>query len=308
MLQRRKTRPKGGRIMCRRVSACSKGLDTLNSVFSLPEGWVLFCSIVSGPWQGINRWGLAGKGQQKASCIAGVGAWELPLGYSTGGSSTFSSCLPDDRHRVKLHPLLGDPNSDYINANYIDVSRDRSVGLSFLRASGSVYPGGSSGRPHHVSLKSPPALCPSAICACFCCCPLLLYLSFILSFCLSLLSHSLLHAFCMAPGLLSSVVRGCRGGGGTWGWAGGLHCADGAPLVPAVHESEQSLALGMVSHVPLQQCQDQGRLETLGSGKGKVREKTGALQAPWKLQVLLPDLGQDGDPAALSSKRGLIPL
>uniref|UniRef100_A0A8C3JC49 protein-tyrosine-phosphatase n=1 Tax=Calidris pygmaea TaxID=425635 RepID=A0A8C3JC49_9CHAR len=30
----------------------------------------------------------------------------------------------DDRHRVKLHPLLGDPNSDYINANYIDVSGD----------------------------------------------------------------------------------------------------------------------------------------------------------------------------------------
>lgn len=30
--------------------------------------------------------------------------------------------VPDDRHRVKLHPLLGDPNSDYINANYIDVS------------------------------------------------------------------------------------------------------------------------------------------------------------------------------------------
>lgn len=30
--------------------------------------------------------------------------------------------LSDDRHRVKLHPLLGDPNSDYINANYIDVS------------------------------------------------------------------------------------------------------------------------------------------------------------------------------------------
>uniref|UniRef100_A0A8C7CGK0 Receptor-type tyrosine-protein phosphatase U n=1 Tax=Oncorhynchus kisutch TaxID=8019 RepID=A0A8C7CGK0_ONCKI len=26
-----------------------------------------------------------------------------------------------DRHRVKLHPLLGDPNSDYINANYIDM-------------------------------------------------------------------------------------------------------------------------------------------------------------------------------------------
>uniref|UniRef100_A0A8C3L193 Receptor-type tyrosine-protein phosphatase U n=1 Tax=Chrysolophus pictus TaxID=9089 RepID=A0A8C3L193_CHRPC len=42
------------------------------------------------------------------------------------GKVVFSSCLPDDRHRVKLHPLLGDPNSDYINANYIDVSRDRS--------------------------------------------------------------------------------------------------------------------------------------------------------------------------------------
>uniref|UniRef100_A0A674E464 Receptor-type tyrosine-protein phosphatase U n=1 Tax=Salmo trutta TaxID=8032 RepID=A0A674E464_SALTR len=26
-----------------------------------------------------------------------------------------------NRHRVKLHPLLGDPNSDYINAKYIDV-------------------------------------------------------------------------------------------------------------------------------------------------------------------------------------------
>ncbi|NWR95148.1 PTPRU phosphatase, partial [Furnarius figulus] len=35
-----------------------------------------------------------------------------------------------DRHRVKLHPLLGDPNSDYINANYIDVSGDRA--WSFL--------------------------------------------------------------------------------------------------------------------------------------------------------------------------------
>lgn len=28
----------------------------------------------------------------------------------------------DDRHRVKLHPMLGDPDADYINANYIDVS------------------------------------------------------------------------------------------------------------------------------------------------------------------------------------------
>nr|XP_055066598.1 receptor-type tyrosine-protein phosphatase U isoform X3 [Misgurnus anguillicaudatus] len=33
--------------------------------------------------------------------------------------------LMDDRHRVKLHPLLGDPNSDYINANYIDIRINR---------------------------------------------------------------------------------------------------------------------------------------------------------------------------------------
>uniref|UniRef100_A0A2K5TWZ3 protein-tyrosine-phosphatase n=1 Tax=Macaca fascicularis TaxID=9541 RepID=A0A2K5TWZ3_MACFA len=32
------------------------------------------------------------------------------------------SVFTDDRHRVKLHPMLGDPNADYINANYIDVS------------------------------------------------------------------------------------------------------------------------------------------------------------------------------------------
>ncbi|XP_043945675.1 receptor-type tyrosine-protein phosphatase U [Protopterus annectens] len=30
-----------------------------------------------------------------------------------------------DRHRVKLHPLLGDSNSDYINANYIDIRINR---------------------------------------------------------------------------------------------------------------------------------------------------------------------------------------
>ncbi|XP_058853624.1 receptor-type tyrosine-protein phosphatase U-like isoform X1 [Acipenser ruthenus] len=35
------------------------------------------------------------------------------------------SLLAHDRHRVKLHPLLGDPNSDYINANYIDIRINR---------------------------------------------------------------------------------------------------------------------------------------------------------------------------------------
>lgn len=28
----------------------------------------------------------------------------------------------DDRHRVKLPPMMGGPDADYINANYIDVS------------------------------------------------------------------------------------------------------------------------------------------------------------------------------------------
>ncbi|XP_070315162.1 receptor-type tyrosine-protein phosphatase U isoform X3 [Odocoileus virginianus] len=30
-----------------------------------------------------------------------------------------------DRHRVKLHPMLGDPDADYINANYIDIRINR---------------------------------------------------------------------------------------------------------------------------------------------------------------------------------------
>uniref|UniRef100_A0A8C4W7I3 protein-tyrosine-phosphatase n=1 Tax=Gopherus evgoodei TaxID=1825980 RepID=A0A8C4W7I3_9SAUR len=49
--------------------------------------------------------------------------------YEVRGGAVEESCLLPcailpfayDRHRVKLHPLLGDPNSDYINANYIDV-------------------------------------------------------------------------------------------------------------------------------------------------------------------------------------------
>uniref|UniRef100_A0A8C5BI52 protein-tyrosine-phosphatase n=1 Tax=Gadus morhua TaxID=8049 RepID=A0A8C5BI52_GADMO len=38
-----------------------------------------------------------------------------------------------DRHRVKLHPLLGDPNSDYINANYIDVRPKQEMAYDFWR-------------------------------------------------------------------------------------------------------------------------------------------------------------------------------
>uniref|UniRef100_A0A8C9Z2R4 protein-tyrosine-phosphatase n=1 Tax=Sander lucioperca TaxID=283035 RepID=A0A8C9Z2R4_SANLU len=39
----------------------------------------------------------------------------------------------NDRHRVKLHPLLGDPNSDYINANYIDVRPKQETLYDFWR-------------------------------------------------------------------------------------------------------------------------------------------------------------------------------
>lgn len=64
--------------------------------------------IAKGAWE---SWDLVGD----ASSLC------LP---TPGPDSPFSTCSPDDRHRVKLHPLLGDPNSDYINANYIDVSGD----------------------------------------------------------------------------------------------------------------------------------------------------------------------------------------
>uniref|UniRef100_A0A672HT86 protein-tyrosine-phosphatase n=1 Tax=Salarias fasciatus TaxID=181472 RepID=A0A672HT86_SALFA len=45
----------------------------------------------------------------------------------------FFSSVSDDRHRVKLHPLLGDPNSDYINANYIDVRPKQETLYDFWR-------------------------------------------------------------------------------------------------------------------------------------------------------------------------------
>uniref|UniRef100_A0A3B3QAE7 Receptor-type tyrosine-protein phosphatase U n=1 Tax=Paramormyrops kingsleyae TaxID=1676925 RepID=A0A3B3QAE7_9TELE len=48
--------------------------------------------------------------------------YEVRALWDRGKATPMLEIFPhiDDRHRVKLHPLLGDPNSDYINANYID--------------------------------------------------------------------------------------------------------------------------------------------------------------------------------------------
>uniref|UniRef100_A0A3B4E838 Receptor-type tyrosine-protein phosphatase U n=1 Tax=Pygocentrus nattereri TaxID=42514 RepID=A0A3B4E838_PYGNA len=45
---------------------------------------------------------------------------EYEVRTSPSGQAVFY--WTNDRHRVKLHSLLADPNSDYVNANYIDVS------------------------------------------------------------------------------------------------------------------------------------------------------------------------------------------
>ncbi|XP_026096839.1 receptor-type tyrosine-protein phosphatase U isoform X2 [Carassius auratus] len=37
--------------------------------------------------------------------------------------------LGQDRHRVKMHSLLADPNSDYVNANYIDIRINRELNM-----------------------------------------------------------------------------------------------------------------------------------------------------------------------------------
>uniref|UniRef100_A0A672SZM7 Receptor-type tyrosine-protein phosphatase U n=1 Tax=Sinocyclocheilus grahami TaxID=75366 RepID=A0A672SZM7_SINGR len=41
--------------------------------------------------------------------------------------------LGQDRHRVKMHSLLADPNSDYVNANYIDVRPKQDMIYDFWR-------------------------------------------------------------------------------------------------------------------------------------------------------------------------------
>uniref|UniRef100_A0A671W0D3 protein-tyrosine-phosphatase n=1 Tax=Sparus aurata TaxID=8175 RepID=A0A671W0D3_SPAAU len=49
--------------------------------------------------------------------------YELPSNQAASAKQKnllFFLCISDDRHRVKLHSLLADPSSDYVNANYID--------------------------------------------------------------------------------------------------------------------------------------------------------------------------------------------
>uniref|UniRef100_A0A672URQ6 protein-tyrosine-phosphatase n=1 Tax=Strigops habroptila TaxID=2489341 RepID=A0A672URQ6_STRHB len=54
-----------------------------------------------------------------ADLLQHINQMKTAEGY--GFKQEYEVRAPYDRHRVKLHPLLGDPNSDYINANYIDV-------------------------------------------------------------------------------------------------------------------------------------------------------------------------------------------
>uniref|UniRef100_A0A674PI27 Receptor-type tyrosine-protein phosphatase U n=1 Tax=Takifugu rubripes TaxID=31033 RepID=A0A674PI27_TAKRU len=51
-----------------------------------------------------------------------VSAALLPIRIRPQNKYSSFGCLSDDRHRVKLHSLLADPCSDYVNANYIDVT------------------------------------------------------------------------------------------------------------------------------------------------------------------------------------------
>uniref|UniRef100_A0AAQ6A697 protein-tyrosine-phosphatase n=1 Tax=Amphiprion ocellaris TaxID=80972 RepID=A0AAQ6A697_AMPOC len=53
--------------------------------------------------------------------------------YSTVQMFGVAQTISYDRHRVKLHSLLADPSSDYVNANYIDVSPKQEMIYDFWR-------------------------------------------------------------------------------------------------------------------------------------------------------------------------------
>lgn len=149
-----------------------------------------------------------------------------------GPDSPFFTCSPDDRHRVKLHPLLGDPNSDYINANYIDVSGDGAYlrGGSGLEQERPVGPVDCQGLPSSAwrSLAQDGLICESLRHAMKSLPDLFMLISNFCLLCLSLLC-SALSFFSLFPFLLpfsilssplacshchgspSSLGRGCRG-------------------------------------------------------------------------------------------------
>uniref|UniRef100_A0A3B4EAD5 protein-tyrosine-phosphatase n=1 Tax=Pygocentrus nattereri TaxID=42514 RepID=A0A3B4EAD5_PYGNA len=56
---------------------------------------------------------------------------EYEVRTSPSGQAVFY--WTNDRHRVKLHSLLADPNSDYVNANYIDVRPKQDMIYDFWR-------------------------------------------------------------------------------------------------------------------------------------------------------------------------------
>ncbi|KAG5858063.1 hypothetical protein ANANG_G00026110 [Anguilla anguilla] len=59
----------------------------------------------------------------KQECESFFDGWDVTKKDKTKGRH--EGLMGYDRHRVKLHPLLSDPNSDYINANYIDIRINR---------------------------------------------------------------------------------------------------------------------------------------------------------------------------------------
>lgn len=107
------------------------------SRLSLREGCLFSCglSLVNGatsplcPQSFFDGWDCTkkkdktkGRHDTLLGCESSGRALSRPSQSRRCPTALSSSHVSDDRHRVKLHPLLGDPNSDYINANYIDVS------------------------------------------------------------------------------------------------------------------------------------------------------------------------------------------